>query len=115
MSGYSARKAPNVSQYIANLNTLPSAHDIATGQDGYPLDDDLAIFTNAEFFDFDLGENYDPSMEGRTKQATAAKNNDAKDLSYDNGRCTIYVHALLSSIFTAEHEFISPRLWSCCV
>ncbi|MCJ1377705.1 hypothetical protein MMC17_000801 [Xylographa soralifera] len=86
MSGYSARKAPNVSQYIANLNTIPSAHDVATGQDNYPLDDDLAIFTNAEFFDFDLGENYDPSLEERTKQETArSKNNDAKALSYDNG------------------------------
>ncbi|MCJ1403078.1 hypothetical protein MMC11_006301 [Xylographa trunciseda] len=86
MSGYSARKAPNVSQYIANLNTIPSAHDIATGQDGYPLDDDLAIFTNAEFFDFELGENYDPSLEERTKQATVpSKNNDAKPLNYDNG------------------------------
>ncbi|MCJ1414665.1 hypothetical protein MMC32_000992 [Xylographa parallela] len=87
MSGYSARKAPNVSQYIANLNTIPSAHDIATGQDGYPLDDDLAIFTNAEFFDFDLGENYDPSLERRTKQRTASsENNDGKALNYDNGR-----------------------------
>ena len=96
MSGYSARKAPNVSQYIANLNTIPSAHDIATGQDGYPLDDDLAIFTNAEFFDFDLGENYDPSLERRTKQRTASsENNDGKALNYDNGRGTLYFHALL--------------------
>jgi len=85
MSGYSARKAPNVSQYIANLNTIPSAHEIATGQD-YPLDDDLAIFTNAEFFDFDLGENYEPSLEERTKQVVVpSKNNDAKTLNYDNG------------------------------
>ncbi|MCJ1390099.1 hypothetical protein MMC18_002957 [Xylographa bjoerkii] len=87
MSGYSARKAPNVSQYIANLNTIPSAHDITTGQqDGFPLDDDLAIFTNAEFFDFDLGENYDPSLEERVKRGTVpGKNNDAKAPNYENG------------------------------
>ncbi|MCJ1288471.1 hypothetical protein MMC26_007829 [Xylographa opegraphella] len=84
MSCYSARKAPNVSQYIANLNTIPSAHDTATGQDGFPLDDDLAIFTNAEFFDFDLGENYDPSLEEPAKQGTAPKNNDTKAVDYGN-------------------------------
>jgi len=93
MSGYSPRKAPNVSQYIANLNALPSAHDLATQQqDGYPLDDDLAIFTNAEFFDFDIGENIDQSAVGydgtqvdRARQATAAgKSTDGKALNFDN-------------------------------
>ena len=96
MSGYSGRKAPNVSQYIANLNTIPSAHEIATGQqDGYPLDDDLAIFTNAEFLDFDLGEtidpvaSYDPSLEERVKRGTGPSKDDAKSMTYDNGRCTV--------------------------
>ncbi|MCJ1475403.1 hypothetical protein MMC13_004065 [Lambiella insularis] len=86
MSGYSARKAPNVSQCIANLNTVPSAPDVAAGQqDGYPSEDDLAIFTNAEFFDFDLGDNidssitnYDPGVDGRDRPLIK---NDSKDLS----------------------------------
>lgn len=100
MSGYSPRKAaPNVSQYIANLNTIPSVHDLATEQqDGYPLDDDLAIFTNADFYDFDLGENIDQSTVGydapqleRTRRVSAiGKNTDAKGLNYDPGKSWPY-------------------------
>lgn len=95
MSGYSPRKAPNVSQYIANLNTLPSAHDLATQQqDGYPLDDDLAIFTNAEFFDFDIGENidqsavgYDATREDRARQTGAVgKNTEGEGLNFDDSK-----------------------------
>lgn len=92
MSGYSPRKAPNVSQYIANLNTLPSAHDLATQQqDGYPLDDDLAIFTNAEFFDFDIGENIDQSAVGydatqEDQAGTVGKNTEGKGLTFDNSK-----------------------------
>ena len=92
MSGYNTRKTPNVSQYIANLNTIPSAHDLATQQEGYQLDDDLAIFTNAEFFDFDLGENidqtYDPARGGRTRRGSAGANAGAvKGLNFENGKC----------------------------
>ena len=97
MSGYSPRKAPNVSQYIANLNTIPSAHDLATQQqEGYALDDDLATFTNAEFFDFDLGENIDPSFgnfdpthdqRARREGAAAKVSNDGKELNFDGGEC----------------------------
>lgn len=53
MSTYSARRAPNVSQYIANLNTVPSAADLAAQQELGTFEDDLAIFTNTQFFDFD--------------------------------------------------------------
>lgn len=80
MSGYSPKRAPNVSQYVANLNTIPSAHDLG-GQQHKQLafDDDLAIFTNAEFFDFDLGETiepvpveYNPAQEERARRENAA-------------------------------------------
>lgn len=95
MSGYNPRKAPNVSQYIANLNTIPSAHDLATQQqDGYPLDDDLAIFTNAEFFDFDIEENidqsavgYDTTQDERSRRGSAVgKNPEAEALNFDNSK-----------------------------
>lgn len=60
MTGYnSGRKAPNVSQYLANLNAMPSPHDMATKQEeNFGLDDDLAQFTNAEFLDFDSGADF---------------------------------------------------------
>ena len=57
MSQYNGRRAPNVSQYIANLNTIPSAADVAGQQDfANFVDDDLAMFTNTQFFDFDMNE-----------------------------------------------------------
>ncbi|KAK5127445.1 hypothetical protein LTR85_006784 [Meristemomyces frigidus] len=55
MSNFTGRRAPNVSQYLANLNTVPSAHELnASAQNDFPLGDDgLDFLTNAEFFDFD--------------------------------------------------------------
>jgi len=56
MAAYNARRAPNVSQYIANLNTIPSATDSTAQQDFGTFDDELALFTNTQFFDFDMNE-----------------------------------------------------------
>ncbi|KAI9848215.1 MAG: hypothetical protein M1837_000889 [Sclerophora amabilis] len=66
MTDFNGRRGPNVSQYVANLNTIPSAHDVATqrSQEGFDLDDALSVFTNTTFFDFDMGENVDPSHTG---------------------------------------------------
>lgn len=50
MATYSGRRAPNVSQYIANLNTI---------QDGTvddTLQEDLSLFATTDFFDFDMGD-----------------------------------------------------------
>ena len=95
MNNYNGRKAPSVSQYVANLNTIPSAHDLATQQqDDFKLEDDLALFTNTEFYDFDLGENiqqappldYDPMLEERTRRGQAGAHKDnAKSLDFVNG------------------------------
>lgn len=49
MTSYSGRRAPNVSQYIANLNTL---QDDTTNE---ILQDDLSTFATTDFFDFDMG------------------------------------------------------------
>ena len=52
------RRGPNVSQYIANLNTVspenPPADDYAA------LERDLSMFTNAEFYNFDVGTDHAP-------------------------------------------------------
>jgi hypothetical protein len=58
MAGYNGRRAPNFSQYIENLNTIPSEYDQVLQQQqqqqtAYNLDNELALFTNTEFFDFD--------------------------------------------------------------
>ncbi|PSK34425.1 Regulatory protein cys-3 [Elsinoe australis] len=57
MAQYHSRRGPNVSQYIANLNTIPSAADMNQQQEDFAnFDGDLDLFTNADFFDFDLNE-----------------------------------------------------------
>jgi hypothetical protein len=57
---YNGHRGPNVSEFIANLNSIPSAQDMANqNQDNFNLDDDLAMFTNTQFFDFDLGQDAD--------------------------------------------------------
>ncbi|KAL4809110.1 hypothetical protein BDV18DRAFT_133971 [Aspergillus unguis] len=63
MAEYNGRRAPNFSQYLDDLNAIPSPYDVAMQQqqqqqqqqqDGFNLDNDLSLFTNTEFFDFDL-------------------------------------------------------------
>ena len=82
MDGYKARKAPNVPHYLANLNALPSAHDLATQQDEFNIEDELAQFTNTEFLDFDAEglleqpmPEYDPNREDKARRENAAANN----------------------------------------
>lgn len=94
MDGYKGRKAPNVSQYLANLNALPSAHDVATQQqEDFNIDDDLAQFTNTSFLDFD-GDfleqpmpEYDTSLEEKARSENTAANGKigGKGLDFVNG------------------------------
>ncbi|KAJ5907899.1 hypothetical protein N7495_000581 [Penicillium taxi] len=58
MAGYNGRRAPNFSQYLDDLNAIPSPYDQALQQqqqqqNTFTVDNELAMFTNAEFFDFD--------------------------------------------------------------
>lgn len=93
MDAYKGRKAPNVSHYLANLNALPSAHDVATQQQD-DFEDELAQFTNTEFLDFDAGDfleqpmpEYDPSLEEKARRENAAANNKigAKGMDFVTG------------------------------
>ncbi|KAL4921143.1 hypothetical protein BDW62DRAFT_140340 [Aspergillus aurantiobrunneus] len=58
MAEYNGRRAPNFSQYLDDLNAIPSPYDVAMQQqqqqEPFNLDSDLSLFTNTEFFDFDL-------------------------------------------------------------
>ncbi|KIN04550.1 hypothetical protein OIDMADRAFT_101511 [Oidiodendron maius Zn] len=57
---YSERRGPNVSEYVANLNAIPSAQDLqSSSADNFNLDDELAMFTNTQFYDFDSGNDVD--------------------------------------------------------
>lgn len=85
---YSGRRGPNVSEYIANLNAIPTAQDIqGSTQDNF-VDDDLALFTNTQFFDFDLGHEADLAPGSFADGQPAADNFDGEGLDYTPGQCT---------------------------
>lgn len=88
-TNYNGRRAPNVSQYIANLNTIPSAADLANQQDFAGFEDDLAMFTNTQFFDFDMNENVpemstDMSFAANQPQPQNSLAQDPKNMNYVN-------------------------------
>lgn len=58
MANFNGRKANNLYSHIDNLNALPSEYELTMPQqpNGFDIEADMAIFTNTQFFDFDLGE-----------------------------------------------------------
>lgn len=58
MSTYNGRHGPNVSQYLRDLNTI-SPTDTTAVEEPFNMEEDLALFTNTQFFDFDSGQNTD--------------------------------------------------------
>lgn len=54
---YNGRRGPNVSQYLRDLNTISPRE--ANTEENFEMEDDLALFTNTQFFDFDSGQNTD--------------------------------------------------------
>lgn len=52
MSSYNGRRAPNFSQYLEDLNAIPSPFEQSAQQSDFNIDAELALFTNAEFYDF---------------------------------------------------------------
>nr|POF01405.1 regulatory protein cys-3 [Quercus suber] len=72
-NNFTARRAPNVSAYLANLNSVPSAQDVAAQSDFDLGDDGLDFLTNTEFFDFD-NFNPDPAQQRPNVQKSATPN-----------------------------------------
>jgi hypothetical protein len=90
MAAYSGQRGPNVSEFIANLNTFPPGQDM-TGQshENFNLDDELAMFTNTQFFDFDLGQDADlqpSSFDFNAQSKVAPATTDIKALDFTQGR-----------------------------
>ena len=100
-----------MSQYLADLNTIPSPTDSANQQqESYSYDDDLALFTNAEFFDFDLEQQppvpFDAATEERIRRENAsakASNGNGKGLELSGGTCITYLHETMQSQIAITH------------
>jgi len=91
MASFNGQRAPNVSEFIANLNAIPSQQDMVNqNQENFNLDDDLAMFTNTQFFDFDVGQEADlqPSnfaFDGLPRAESVAPTNEYKGLDFIAG------------------------------
>ena len=80
---YNTRPRPNVSQYIANLNIIPGQNELPQPPETFSTDDELALFVNSDFFDFDANGvqnvegsiEFDPALDVRSRHqhATAFK------------------------------------------
>jgi hypothetical protein len=61
MSGYNGRHGPNVSKYVANLNTIPTQQDLLA--EPLNIEEDLALFTNNDFIDWNENDNLNTSLD----------------------------------------------------
>ncbi|RFU23903.1 hypothetical protein B7463_g12437, partial [Scytalidium lignicola] len=89
MTGYSGRTGPNVSEYIANLNAIPSAQE-TSNPESFNLEEDLAMFTNTQFFDFDIGQDADlqaqsTNYDGQHNASASTEGLDMKSLEFLHG------------------------------
>ena len=91
MAGFSSSRRPpnNVSRYVADLNLIQPTDALPQQDENFNIEDDLAVFTNAEFFDFDIGDVidqqpivYDPSQEERARRENAAHKSHGKGVDY---------------------------------
>lgn len=99
MANFNGRRAPNFAQYLDDLNAIPSPYDQAVQQrqqeNTFNLDEELALFTNTEFFDFekftdlslptfDAVDQKSSPVESIADQST--QNADMKFLEFLNGK-----------------------------
>lgn len=97
MAGYSSsgrKQALNVSQYVANLNTIPDGS--AQPQDNdFDIDDELAQFTNTDFIDFDAGNLFEAeSQQGLDYDAAAADEKARRENAGNNAKGLDFVHGM---------------------
>lgn len=84
MASFNSRRGPNVSQYLRELHTIPE-QESAAGET-FNMDDDLAMFTNTQFFDFETGQNTDynaPPVKPETTVETAPQPSRSEDVIGD--------------------------------
>jgi len=87
---YNGRRGPNVSAYIASLNKIPSAQEVRA-QEEFSLEDDLAMFTNTQFFDFDALQNADLQpggygVDGNAQGTVSPENIDIKAMEFSSSK-----------------------------
>lgn len=111
MAEYNGRRAPNFAQYLDDLNAIPSPYDQALQQQQRQttlnLDEELALFTNTEFFDFDKFNDlnlpsFDSVDDKNLGEADQSQNADMKFLDFLQGKfdlqICLYIALLVASM-----------------
>ena len=82
MAHYQGRRGPNVSQYLAHLNS-----DVPQQQPAQDFfEDDIALFTNTDFFDFDLNSGV-ADLAGDLSYANARRQHQGSSPAAMNRKC----------------------------
>ncbi|KAK4867407.1 hypothetical protein LT330_000917 [Penicillium expansum] len=87
MANYNGRRMPNFSQYLDDLNAIPSPYDQAQQQQQQQTtfnDEDLALFTNTEFFEFDKFTDFGglPPFSPEDEKHEVVSDQSAQDLKF---------------------------------
>lgn len=80
----SGRRGPNVSQYLRQLNTINDKPI----EDDFTFEDDLAMFTNTHFYDFETGQHMDyqaPPVKPDCEPSTTSSTVNPDDLTSSLG------------------------------
>jgi hypothetical protein len=115
MTSYGGRRAPNVSQYLANLNQIDDSSptdNILGGQD------DLSLFATTDFFDFDMNDglnglplstDFDHAAAGRKQSAPSWQDSSKSDfLNSTSDSPTTTVHFSFFTSCPLCHQFPCP-------
>lgn len=71
-----------MSEFIANLNmATPPTRELHNTTDFNNLEDDLAMFTNTTFFDFDLGQ--DANLQPSSFERPTVNSSELKPLDFE--------------------------------
>ncbi|KAF5669394.1 regulatory cys-3 [Fusarium denticulatum] len=77
MSNFNGRRGPNVSQYLRDLNAInrqETAHE-----EPFNMEEDLALFTNTQFFDFETNQTTDYQAQPLKVDIEAAQSTSPSD------------------------------------
>ncbi|EFQ98814.1 regulatory protein Cys-3 [Nannizzia gypsea CBS 118893] len=106
MADFNGRRAPNFSQYLNDLNTLPSPFEQTAQPDDlqFDVDADLALFTNAEFLDFDPAGNV-----GGVDEQQQPVSSSSGTVSPTNGRQDMNYVGILNDFNISNFPYFQPQ------
>lgn len=112
MSTYNGRRGPNVTAFLQEMHDNPGALETPqSGVGGFLDDKDLAMFTNTEFFDLELGQHTDyqpqppPSLKPVSVSETEGSHSSPLDMEDPTSAATAGVDDFSIDFMADNHTF----------